>query len=1062
MLQAPVIDNMTHRFLYLLPLFLFSTQWTSGQFVPGIENIKFENYTPRNGLPSDFIETIAQDKYGFIWLGTHNGLVQFDGVQFKTYTHNNGDSSGLPDNDTRSIISDPTGKVWIASKKGLFYYDYATDHFIKITTAADGQPVNWVTCPVLDKQQHLWFLSPNGIYRLDLTTSAFRLFQVKGIKVEPFSGNRLFSTASGRVYFTSRNGLYFFDTAVNVFRQQPIINNDGLLFKNGISTIYEEDKNKLWVASFSGLYLLNIETGTSRKFSYKKDHKTDDNIVINSFSFCPSLTGDSVLWCATPHHGLVLFNLHAKQFIQSFVPDNYDASSIGGPVCYNSFTDRDGILWISHMNGLSKLDWHNQQIKSYRIKAMADSNEMEPPVRRIVADAYFPENYWMMTWGYGILYYNKKSDKIIDYSHRKQLNGGYNSLFYYDAVYDDQKVLWAAADNGLSFYESAKDRFVNIKPSNPVQTGDTLIFRIVKDKNHNLWLGTDAGLWRFNIPSRQFIKFHATNPADSTVVNSSVYTMRFDQQDKLYVGTGIGLYVLDTSTGKITVMVRPSDNNKTNLNINYIWGIDVDRNNNVWVATRGGSLYRYDPASKTYTDFKMGNGLTTEELRDVFVDSLQQIWISSFDGIFKLDQQTKLFTRFTPEDGLNSFNISLGRWSIINNKIYSGSPGAYSIIDPYASKPLTSHFPVWITAINLPNRVVHFSPDATMQMRLPIRYPDNSVSFEFTAISYTASSTIKYAYRLEGFDKNWQYCSSRRFANYNNLSGGSYTFQVKAMNAAGLWSDSNASMTIVVKPPFWETGWFRGLLAIAIAGMITVGVQKRIANIRKQAAYKQQQAFFAQKLAETEMMALRAQMNPHFIFNCMNIIDSLITDNRKEDAQDFLQKFSKLIRLVLENSQHQQVPLKLDLQALQLYVKLEAIRNDHHFTYEFDVDQELIEKDFTIPPLLLQPYIENAILHGLRNKEKGTGRLLIRIKKSNGKIMATIEDNGIGRKKSMLINEENKKPYEQLGMKVTSKRINLLRMINHNEVEVYIDDACPEEETGTRVIILLPLHIKFE
>jgi anti-sigma regulatory factor (Ser/Thr protein kinase) len=538
--------------------------------------------------------------------------------------------------------------------------------------------------------------------------------------------------------------------------------------------------------------------------------------------------------------------------------------------------------------------------------------------------------------------------------------------------------------------------------------------------------------------------------------------MCFDHQDKLFVGTGIGLYVLDTSTGKITAMVRPSENNKTSFNINYIWGIDIDRNNNVWVATRGGSLYRYDQVSKTYTDFKMGNGLTTEELRDVFVDSLQRIWISSFDGIFKLDQQTKMFTRFTPEDGLNSFNISLGRWSIINSEIYSGSPGAYSIIDPYASKPMTSHFPVWITAIHLPNRVVHFAPDAAMQMRLPIRYPDNNVSFEFTAISYTASSTIKYAYRLEGFEKDWQYCGSRRFANYNNLSGGAYTFHVKAMNAAGLWSDSSASLTIVVKPPFWETGWFRLLLAIAIAGLITVVVQKRIANIRKQAAYDQQQAVFGQKLAETEMMALRAQMNPHFIFNCMNIIDSLITDNRKEDAQDFLQKFSKLIRLVLENSQHQQVPLQSDLQALQLYVKLEAIRSGHHFTYEFDVDQELIEKEFTIPPLLLQPYVENAILHGLRNKEKGAGRLLISIKKSNGKIMATVEDNGIGRKKSMLINEVNKKPHEHLGMKVTSKRIDLLQMINHNEVEVYIEDACQEEETGTRVTILLPQHIKFQ
>jgi LytS/YehU family sensor histidine kinase len=210
------------------------------------------------------------------------------------------------------------------------------------------------------------------------------------------------------------------------------------------------------------------------------------------------------------------------------------------------------------------------------------------------------------------------------------------------------------------------------------------------------------------------------------------------------------------------------------------------------------------------------------------------------------------------------------------------------------------------------------------------------------------------------------------------------------------------------------------------------------------------------------MMALRAQMNPHFIFNCMNIIDSLIADNRKEDAQEFLQKFSKLIRLVLENSQYQQVPLQQDLQALILYTDLEAIRSNHAFKFKFDVEEELLEREYKIPPLLLQPYIENAILHGLRNKENGEGMLLVSIKKQHGKIITIIEDNGIGRKKAMQMNEENKKPHEHLGMKVTGKRIHLLSMMNNNEVEIYINDICLEDETGTRVTIMLPEHLKFE
>jgi LytS/YehU family sensor histidine kinase len=194
----------------------------------------------------------------------------------------------------------------------------------------------------------------------------------------------------------------------------------------------------------------------------------------------------------------------------------------------------------------------------------------------------------------------------------------------------------------------------------------------------------------------------------------------------------------------------------------------------------------------------------------------------------------------------------------------------------------------------------------------------------------------------------------------------------------------------------------------------------------------------------------------------MNIIDGLITSDRKQEAQDFLQKFSKLIRLVLENSQHQQVPIQQDLQALHLYIELEAIRSNYHFNYGFDIDEELIEDNYKIPPLLLQPYIENAIVHGLRNKETGDCKLFVRLKKENDKIVAIIEDNGIGRKKAMDLNEGNKKPYQSLGMKVTAKRIDLLRMMNQNTVSIEITDMQHGGDTGTVVTIILPVDLKFE
>ena len=1046
---------MLFRYINILLLFVVSWQYGPAQDRV-VEDIKFENYTPRHGLPTDIIETITQDKYGFIWLGTHNGLVRFDGMDFKTYLHNNSDSNTLPDNDAKSIAVDSTGKIWVASRKGLFYYKFSDDNFTQVKTLAGGQSINWATSPVLGRQDQLWFYSNEGICHIDCKTLAASSAPTPDFTTFTYSVHRFFSTGSGNVWFFSDRALYFFDEASHIFQKQIILNNDGNIFREGIQAIFEENKEDLWIASFHGLYLLDRKDHRIQRYPYIIGNKTDGSMSVQGFHYCRPLTGDSILWCSTLYEGLVLFNLHTKRCVRSFMQDNYDASSLGGSFCYTSFVDRDGIVWVSHINGLSKMDWHDQQIKSYRIREMVDSNKMMP-IRKMIPDKRSPANYWVAIWNYGVLYYNKSENRVIRHYQQPLSKSNTSDLFDDDAEYDDQGTLWVAAETGLFHYDAHSDKFIASKPRLPRRDGDTVIFRILKDKNNNLWLGTDAGLWKFNIPGKTFFKVHANNPADSSLVNSSVFALHFDHHGLLYVGTRIGLYVMDTLSGKITPMVREIGNNKTDFNINYIWGLDVDRHDNLWVATRGGGLYKFDPSGKTFTDYKTGNGLITEELRDIFIDSLENIWISSFDGIFKLDQRTRKFSRYTPEDGLDNFNISLGRWSIINNKIYSGSPAAYSIIDPYARMSLTNHFPIWISGIRVLNRAIHFNPDSSDRITVPVNYTENIINFEFSAISYTASFQIQYAYMLEGFDKDWHFCENQRFANYNNLAGGLYTFKVKAMNAGGIWGEKIASVNIYVTPAFWETWWFRALVAIILGLLITFLVKRRIANIRKEAGFKEQQALFRQKLAETEMIALRTQMNPHFIFNCMNIIDGLITDNRKKEAQEFLQKFSKLIRLVLENSQYQLVPLHQDIEALRLYVELEAIRYSHYFMYTFNIDPELLEDNYRIPPLLIQPYVENAIVHGLRHKESGQGRLGIHVRKEGNYVLITIEDNGIGRTRAKEFNQENRKPHQPIGMNVTGKRIDLLRMINLYKVGIDISDPEKGEDTGTRVTITLPL-----
>jgi sensor histidine kinase YesM len=329
------------------------------------------------------------------------------------------------------------------------------------------------------------------------------------------------------------------------------------------------------------------------------------------------------------------------------------------------------------------------------------------------------------------------------------------------------------------------------------------------------------------------------------------------------------------------------------------------------------------------------------------------------------------------------------------------------------------------------------------------------LSFEFAALNYTAPQKNQYAYKLEGADKDWVYSGSRRQATYSNLSGGDYIFHVKASNNDGVWNEAGKSIFIYIAPPFWNTWWFRTLVIGTIFFIVYLFYRRRIAHIRKE---EQKKTAFNKQLAQIEMKALKAQMNPHFIFNCMNSINSYILENDKKKASDYLTKFSTLIRLILENSDKQKINLDDELAMLKTYLQLEQNRLDNKFDYHIDVDASIKTTAFEIPPLILQPFIENAVWHGVVHKTE-RGKINISIRKEPNRLICIIEDNGIGRTKAGLLREQQLIKHQSMGMKVTEDRIRILNQLNLERPSVNITDLFTEsnEPSGTRVEIVIPV-----
>lgn len=322
-------------------------------------------------------------------------------------------------------------------------------------------------------------------------------------------------------------------------------------------------------------------------------------------------------------------------------------------------------------------------------------------------------------------------------------------------------------------------------------------------------------------------------------------------------------------------------------------------------------------------------------------------------------------------------------------------------------------------------------------------YLENNQNTLIFEIVNNSKSENNYYYKLEGLNEKWIYLKNQNSFIVSNLLGGKYTLKVKQ----GEDSKDIESLNFEIAPLIWQNSWFLPLF-YAFTIMIISMIGYLFSSYRTRTQLKT----LALK-HELEIKALRAQMNPHFIFNSMNTIDAYILRKRFIEASDCLQKFSKLIRQILENSENQTISIAQELETLKLYIELEQERFSHSFSYQFDIQPELLEKDYQIPPLLIQPFVENAILHGIRHLTERKGNILLNLSISDSLLLCVITDNGIGRKASSEINKQRQESHKSMGVDITMERISGYQALYGDKMETNITDLAE----GTKIEIKLPL-----
>ncbi len=1007
----------------------------------------FRHFTEKDGLSDSRVQAIVRDGQGFLWVGTANGLNRYDGYNFKHY---------LPDpiHPERSVCNelihdlkiDQKGQMWIATANGLNRYNPQNQTFRKWINEGrnDGSlpnPLIWNLA--MDAQDRLWLSVDNkGLCRYDAATDKFIVYPWREFVRKTFP-ERLpdaylkiyqIDQRSPTAFWLQTNiGVFSFDWKQERFAYHPMPKSFPIA--TSVTNCKEE--------TYFGSWYQNL-------LRYDPCAGEWTQICIPAPN-APECTGQHVtnIW---PYKGgkLILTQLgiywlpnggFQVQAIQGF---EHEEEELPRGIVHKAFTDNDQGLWLGGESGLWLAEPQQLNFKyvPLRDQAIFDNANCYPRFLELPGRRLLTLNFYYHQL---LLIRNGETEKSIDLPpksallHRDRSGkiwvGGGNQLFNFDLKnfelipFPINAAGWIPPANGY-FQDMAEDHEGN--------------FWFAHFNNGALVWKPKTQTWWIPDSSQGFISKHVT----SIVTDSAHATV--------YLGTeDYGLFVYDAKTNQFELFQHDPSNPESSLAAYTVFDLCLDPDGAVWAATDPGGVSRFDPkapAGQQFLNIRAQNGLPGNRVTNLLFDQRGRLWVCTLGGLACLDKTTGRIRAFTKDDGLPKEFLDqalslMEDGSILNSTVYG-----YFKFHPDSLLQENPQSEVHLTSFKIFDSEIGDSLLLGGLKQLDLSWKQNYFQFEFASRDILSAGKTEYAYRLQGFDANWRKNGHRHVASYTNVPPGDYVLEVKS-GIEGRWNTPGMRLPIHIAPPFWVTWWFRIAVILGCCALIYSIYRFRIRQIRREEALKTD---FNHRIARTEMAALRAQMNPHFVFNCLSSINRFIMVNQPEEASAYLTKFSRLIRLILDNSRTDTVVLSKELEALKLYIEMEQMRFADRFEYSLEIDPQLQVEHLEIPPLLIQPYVENAIWHGLMHKKEGC-MLTIRLYPQGKRLCIEIEDNGVGRAKAMELKSRSATAQKSHGMKVTSERLEVINRLYGTEATVETTDLFDEKglAAGTRILLQL-------
>lgn len=983
------------------------------------QQIKFEHITNNDGLSQNSVVSIAQDSLGFLWFATQDGLNKYDGSNFVKYEVFFKDETNKEVNELGKIKVDSKGRIWMTTQNGsLQFCEFSTEKFTVIDGVSDASFI------YEDDQKVMWASSfEDGLFKLIEGDKGFTIQHV----LRDMSISKITSHGEN-LLLISKKGIVRFD---------PVTNKTEFLLTDlkDISDMEIMENNRWLISTLgNGLY-------ESRDFqNIRVFSEIPPNVIIQDLL----IDNKQRIWIASYGNGVFLIDGNT---LTQFRLNGLDNKSLNYDDVLSVYQDKDDNIWFgTDGGGVSYLLDERLPIYTLSNNDMPKNIPVDVP-RAISKDA--EGRLWIGTSGKGLAVVDKDLNDVDHFRAEPLANSTLSSNRIVSLFHDSDDHLWIGTqDAGLQVKKKGSKHFENIKGDLPSQT----IWDIHPAGGNMLWLCSRMeGLILFNKESYEWQKLNVTIE-NNELISGNISTIISGADGSFFVGSQDGnVFYIDANYKA----------NKLELNggipgpIKSLF-LDEDR---LWIGTQKSGIMIYDLETQNYQLVDKTKGLPNNVVYSILPQNEEYLWISTNFGICQINKQNAIEGKsnivrqhLTVDNGLVSNEFNTGAHYLAEDgMMYFGGIRGINWFEPKQMLKNFTAVEIILLDLIITNRDGQKVKHISNLNEIELNHTDKNFQIKYVAQSYSKAKP-KYKYKLENINDEWISNDENELVSFSNIPPGEYTLLLNATNPDGVWSNNPVRFDITIVPAIWQTLWFRLLSIIAIFSLLWYVYHLRVNELKRTSALKEQ-------LSEVEAKALKLQMNPHFLFNSLNAVDNYILKNEKIKASDYLSKFSKLMRQILDYSEQSTITLSQELEVLELYISMEQLRFQERFNYNINIHRDVNPSTIKVPPLVLQPFVENAIWHGLMHLEEG-GKLNIDIVKNGNSIKCIIDDNGIGRKRAEEIKTKSATKHKSYGMRITEKRLSLNNNLNNIGGSINVNDKRNEngDAAGTSIEITFPLY----